>query len=209
MPAPVEQIVLTTPPEEIVPGSPPHATTMPFRRSAWPDRRGHGATDQIEETLASINLGASSSRVRRRCLAFDPDDRSRSREGCAEVLSDFVKAWGSLAERMLDDGAGLPILSNLSRLQPWHAWPPTSAAYPRGAMGDLRAGNTRTGRVCGRHGRDVDLMSARSASVIRPRRRSAADRPGVIRHARLRGWQARHAGGAMTGYAVEASSPDG
>ena len=216
---PVEQIVpYVTPPEEVVPGVPLHyATTMPFRRSAYGliVESHEGRPTKIEGNPSHPStLGASSSRVQASVLGLYDPDRSQSvtLRGARKSWSDFVKAWGTLAEaHAADDGAGLAILSEsfssptLARLAsdlrstyPKVQWATYEAVSDENRLAGLRAAT----------GRDVDLMlRLDQASVI-----LALDAdplltdPEMIRHARgfAAGRRAGASGGAMNRlYAVE------
>jgi molybdopterin-containing oxidoreductase family iron-sulfur binding subunit len=80
---PVENIVPhASAPEDIIPGIPRfYATTMPFRRCAWRDRREpRGTADQDRgKPLAPVHARASNSRIQASVLASTiPIDRKRS-----------------------------------------------------------------------------------------------------------------------------------
>src|SRR3954464_2615940 len=116
---PVEEIVpYVTAPEEIVPGIPRYyATTMPFRRSAYGliVESHEGRPTKIEGNPAHPStLGASSSRIQASVLGLYDPDRSQSVtfQGARKSWSDFVTAWGQLAQaHAADGGAGLAVLS--------------------------------------------------------------------------------------------------
>src|ERR671918_1620311 len=116
---PVEEIVpYVTAPEEIVPGIPRYyATTMPFRRSAYGliVESHEGRPTKIEGNPSHPStLGASSALVQASVLGLYDPDRSQSvmQKGARKSWSDFVTAWGPLAEaHAADGGAGLAVLS--------------------------------------------------------------------------------------------------
>jgi molybdopterin-containing oxidoreductase family iron-sulfur binding subunit len=116
---PVEEIVpYVTAPEDVVPGIPRYyATTMPFRRSAYGliVESHEGRPTKIEGNPAHpATLGASSSRVQASILGLYDPDRSQSiaLKGEKRAWTDFVAAWGTLAEaHAADGGAGLAVLS--------------------------------------------------------------------------------------------------
>src|SRR5262245_32008118 len=116
---PVEEIVpFVNAPEDTLPGIPQHyATTMPFGRSAYGliVESHEGRPTKIEGNPAHPStLGASSSRIQATMLGLYDPDRSQSitEQGAKKSWSDFVTAWGKLAEaHSADAGAGLAIVS--------------------------------------------------------------------------------------------------
>jgi MoCo/4Fe-4S cofactor protein with predicted Tat translocation signal len=116
---PVEEIVpYVNAPEEVVPGIPLYyATTMPFGRSAYGliVESHEGRPTKIEGNPSHPStLGASSARVQASVLGLYDPDRSQSvrQNGEPRSWSDFVAAWGALAEAHgADGGAGLAVLS--------------------------------------------------------------------------------------------------
>jgi MoCo/4Fe-4S cofactor protein with predicted Tat translocation signal len=216
---PVEEIVpYVTAPEEIVPGIPRYyATTMPFLRSAYGliVESHEGRPTKIEGNPSHPStLGASSARVQASVLGLYDPDRSQSvtLRGSRKSWSDFVKAWGQLAEvHAADGGASLAVLSEsfssptLARLAaelrgqyPRLQWATYEAVSDENRLAGLRSAT----------GRDLDLMlRLDQASVI-----LALDAdplltdPEMIRHARgfAAGRRAGSSGGEMNRlYAVE------
>jgi len=216
---PVEQIVpYVTPPEEVVPGVPLHyATTMPFRRSAYGliVESHEGRPTKIEGNPSHPStLGASSSRVQASVLGLYDPDRSQSvtLRGVRKSWSDFVKAWGLLAEaHAADDGAGLAVLSesfsspslarlasDLSSTYPKVRWATYEAVSDENRLAGLRAAT----------GRDLDLMLRldRASVILALDADPLLTDPEMIRHARgfAAGRRAGASGGAMNRlYAVE------
>src|SRR5688572_24158633 len=102
---PVEEIVpFASAPEDVVPGIPRYyATTMPFRRSAYGliVESHEGRPTKIEGNPSHPStLGASSSLVQASVLGLYDPDRSQSvtQKGARKSWTDFVTAWGQLAE---------------------------------------------------------------------------------------------------------------
>jgi molybdopterin-containing oxidoreductase family iron-sulfur binding subunit len=194
---PVEEIVpYVTPPEEVVPGVPRYyATTMPFRRSGYGliVESHEGRPTKIEgNPRHPSTLGASSGRIQASVLGLYDPDRSQSVRLKEETKSwsDFVTAWGQLAQAHgADGGAGLGVVSEsfasptLARLASEFR-----ARYPRATWATYEA-ISEENRLAGLRsamGRDVDLMlRIDQASVI-----LALDAdplltdPEMIRHAR-------------------------
>ena len=116
---PVEEIVpYVNAPEDVVPGIPRYyATTMPFGRSAYGliVESHEGRPTKIEGNPAHpATVGASSSRIQASILGLYDPDRSQSitLKGEKKAWSDFVAAWGKLAEaHAADGGASLAVLS--------------------------------------------------------------------------------------------------
>ncbi len=205
---PVEEIVpYVTAPEDVVPGIPRYyATTMPFRRSAYGliVESHEGRPTKIEGNPAHPStLGASSALVQASVLGLYDPDRSQSvtLKGAPKSWSDFVTAWGQLAQaHAADGGAGLGVLCEsfssptLARLAS-----ELRAAYPRvqWATYDAVSDENRLAGLRRATGRDLDLMlEARSRhGDPRARRRPAPHRPGDDpSRARLRGRTTRGAG---------------
>jgi MoCo/4Fe-4S cofactor protein with predicted Tat translocation signal len=217
---PVEEIVpFVSAPEEFVPGIPRYyATTMPFGRSAYGlvVESHEGRPTKIEGNPAHpATLGASSARIQASVIGLYDPDRSRSvtLRGEPKAWSDFVTAWGELAEmHAADGGEGLAVLSEsfasptLSRLAsalrdryPRLQWATYEAVSDETRLAGLRAAT----------GRDLDIvLRMDQASVI-----LALDAdplltdPEMVRHARgfAAGRRAGASGGVMNRlYAVEA-----
>ena len=216
---PVEEIVpYVNAPEEIVPGIPRYyATTMPFRRSAYGliVESHEGRPTKIEgNPLHPSTLGASSSLVQASVLSLYDPDRSQSvtLQGTQKSWSDFVTAWGQLAEaHAADGGAGLAVLSEsfssptLARLAA-----ELRARYPRlqWATYDAVSDENRLAGLRSATGRDLDLMLRfdRAAVILALDADPLLSDPEMIRHARgfAAGRRAGAAGGAMNRlYAVE------
>jgi molybdopterin-containing oxidoreductase family iron-sulfur binding subunit len=216
---PVEEIVpFVTAPEDMVPGIPRYyATTMPFRRNAYGlvVESHEGRPTKIEGNPSHPStLGAAGSLVQASVLGlYDPDRSQTVRlNGEPQSWSDFVAAWGQLAEaHAADGGAGLAVLSEsfssptLARLAS-----ELRARYPRlqWATYDAVSDENRVAGLRSATGRDLDLMlRIDQASVI-----LALDAdplltdPEMIRHARgfADGRRAGASGGVMNRlYAVE------
>ena len=202
---PVEEIVpYVNAPEEVVPGIPRHyATTMPFRRSAYGliVESHEGRPTKVEGNPSHPStLGASSSRIQASVLSLYDPDRSQSvtQQGARKSWTDFVTAWGPLAEaHAADGGAGLAVVSEsfssptLARLAS-----ELRARYPKlqWATYDAVSDESRVAGLRQATGRDVDLDAPARSGLgdSRPRRRPAPDRPGDDpSRARLRGRKAR------------------
>ena len=166
---PVEEIVpYVTAPEDVVPGIPRYyATTMPFGRSAHGliVESHEGRPTKIEGNPAHpASLGASSSRIQASILGLYDPDRSQSitLKGEKKAWTDFVAAWGTLAEaHAADGGASLAVLSEsfssptLARLLIQ-----VRARYPKLQLATYDAVSDEN-RLAGLRlatGRDVDLM---------------------------------------------------
>ncbi len=217
---PVEQIVpYVTPPEDVVPGVPRYyATTMPFGRSAYGVivESHEGRPTKIEGNPSHPStLGASSARIQASVLGlYDPERSQTVRlKGESKSWSDFVAAWGQLAQAYgADGGAGLAVLSEsfssptLARLAsefriryPQAIWATYEAVSDENRLAGLKAAT----------GRDLDLtLRFDQASVI-----LALDAdplltdPEMLRHTRgfAAGRRAGASGGEMNRlYAVEA-----
>ena len=144
---------------------------------------------------------------------YDPDrSQSVTLKGARKSWSDFVKAWGPLAEaHAADDGAGLAILSEsfssptLARLAsdlrstyPRVRWATYEAVSDENRLAGLRAAT----------GRDLDLMLRldRASVILALDADPLLTDPEMIRHARgfAAGRRAGASGGAMNRlYAVE------
>ena len=216
---PVEQIVpYVNAPEDVVPGVPRfYATTMPFGRSAYGliVESHEGRPTKIEGNPSHPStLGASSTRIQASVLGlYDPERSQTVRlKGEAKPWSDFVTAWGPLAQaHEADGGAGLAVLSEsfssptLARLSselrakyPKMQWATYEAVSDENRLAGLRSAT----------GRDLDLtLRIEQASVI-----LALDAdplltdPEMIRHTRgfAAGRRAGASGGTMNRlYAVE------
>ena len=216
---PVEEIVpYVTAPEEIVPGIPRYyATTMPFRRSAYglivESHEGRPTKVEGNPTHPST-LGASSSRVQASVLGLYDPDRSQTvtERGAPKSWSDFVTAWGQLAEaHAADGGASLAVLSEsfssptLARLAS-----ELRARYPRlqWATYDAVSDESRLEGLRHATGRDLDLMLRldRASVILALDADPLLSDPEMIRHARgfAAGRRAGASGGAMNRlYAVE------
>ena len=216
---PAEEIVpYVTAPEEIVPGIPRYyATTMPFRRSAYGliVESHEGRPTKIEGNPSHPStLGASSSRVQASVLGLYDPDRSQSvrQQGTRKSWSDFVTAWGPLAEaHAADGGAGLAVLSEsfssptLARLAS-----ELRARYPRlqWATYDAVSDESRLAGLRLATGRDLDLMLRldRASVILALDADPLLTDPEMIRHARgfADGRRAGASGGEMNRlYAVE------
>jgi molybdopterin-containing oxidoreductase family iron-sulfur binding subunit len=216
---PAEEIVpYVTAPEEIVPGIPRYyATTMPFRRSAYGliVESHEGRPTKIEGNPSHPStLGASSARVQASVLGLYDPDRSQSvtQQGTRKSWSDFVMAWGGLAEaHAADGGAGLAVLSEsfssptLARLAS-----ELRARYPRmqWATYDAVSDESRVAGLRQATGRDVDLMLRfdRASVILTLDADPLLTDPEMIRHARgfADGRRAGASGGEMNRlYAVE------
>jgi len=216
---PVEEIVpYVTAPEDMIPGIPRYyATTMPFGRSAYGliVESHEGRPTKIEGNPGHpASLGASSARIQASVLGlYDPDRSQTVRlKEATKSWSDFVTAWGVLAEaHAADGGAGLAVLSEsfssptLARLAS-----ELRARYPKATWATYEAvsDENRLAGLRSATGRDVDLMlRLDQASVI-----VALDAdplltdPEMILHTRgfAAGRRAGASGGAMNRlYAVE------
>ena len=220
---PVEEIVpFVTAPEDSVPGIPRYyATTMPFRRSAYGlvVESHEGRPTKVEgNPKHPATLGASSSRIQASILGlYDPDRSQTIRlKGEAKAWSDFVAAWGPLAEtHAADGGAGLAVLSEsfasptLARLAaelrtryPRMQWVTYEAVSDENQVAGVRSAT----------GRDLDLVLRfdRASVILTLDADPLLTDPEMIRHAR--GFAAgRRAGIPSTGseqgmnrlYAVE------
>jgi Fe-S-cluster-containing dehydrogenase component len=216
---PVEEIVpYVTAPEEIVPGVPrQYATTMPFRRSAYGliVESHEGRPTKIEGNPSHPStLGASSSLVQASVLGLYDPDRSQSvtLKGARKSWSDFVTAWGQLAEaHAADGGASLAVLSEsfssptLARLAS-----ELRARYPKlqWATYDAVSDENRLAGLRQATGRDVDLMLRfdRASVILCLDADPLLTDPEMIRHARgfADGRRAGASGGIMNRlYAVE------
>src|SRR5688572_23356264 len=216
---PVEEIVpYVNAPEEIVPGIPRYyATTMPFRRSAYGliVESHEGRPTKIEGNPSHPStVGASSSLVQASVLGLYDPDRSQSvtQKGARKSWTDFVTAWGQLAEaHSADGGAGLAVLSEsfssptLARLAS-----ELRARYPRlqWATYDAVSDESRLAGLRQATGRDVDLMLRldRASVILALDADPLLTDPEMIRHARgfAAGRRAGASGGEMNRlYAVE------
>ena len=216
---PVEEIVpYVNAPEEIVPGIPRYyATTMPFRRSAYGliVESHEGRPTKIEGNPSHPStVGASSSLVQASVLGLYDPDRSQSvtQKGARKSWTDFVTAWGQLAEaHSADGGAGLAVLSEsfssptLARLAS-----ELRARYPRlqWATYDAVSDESRLAGLRQATGRDVDLMLRldRASVILALDADPLLTDPEMIRHARgfADGRRAGASGGAMNRlYVVE------
>jgi MoCo/4Fe-4S cofactor protein with predicted Tat translocation signal len=216
---PVEEIVpFATAPEEIVPGIPLYyATTMPFRRSAYGliVESHEGRPTKIEGNPSHPStLGTSSSLVQASVLGLYDPDRSQSvvLRGTGKSWSDFVAAWGPLAQAHgADGGAGLAILSEpfssptLARLAS-----ELRARYPRMQWATYEAvsDENRLAGLRSATGRDLDLMLRldRASVILALDADPLLADPEMIRHARgfAAGRRAGPSGGVMNRlYAVE------
>src|SRR5687767_1286484 len=216
---PVEEIVpYVNAPEEIVPGIPRYyATTMPFRRSAYGliVESHEGRPTKIEGNPSHPStVGASSSLVQASVLGLYDPDRSQSvtQKGARKSWTDFVTAWGQLAEaHSADGGAGLAVLSEsfssptLARLAS-----ELRARYPRlqWATYDALSDESRLAGLRHATGRDLDLMLRfdRASVILALDADPLLTDPEMIRHARgfADGRRAGASGGAMNRlYAVE------
>jgi len=216
---PVEEIVpFVTAPEEMVPGVPRYyATTMPFRRSAYGliVESHEGRPTKIEGNPSHPStLGASNSIVQASVLGLYDPDRSQSvtQQGARKSWSDFVTAWGQLAEAHASDGgAGLAVLSEsfssptLARLAS-----ELRARYPRlhWATYDAVSDESRLVGLRSATGRDVDLLLRfdRAAVILALDADPLLTDPEMFRHARgfASGRRAGASGGTMNRlYAVE------
>ncbi len=194
---PVEEIVpYVTPPEDIVPGIPRYyATTMPFRRSAYGliVESHEGRPTKIEGNPSHPStLGASNALVQASVLGlYDPDcSQSVTLKGAAKSWSDFVTAWGQLAQaHAADGGAGLAVLCDsfssptLARLAS-----ELRAAYPRlqWATYDAISDENRLAGLRQATGRDLDLMLRfdRATVILALDADPLLTDPEMIRHAR-------------------------
>jgi MoCo/4Fe-4S cofactor protein with predicted Tat translocation signal len=216
---PVEEIVpFAKAPEEIVPGVPlQYATTMPFRRSAYGliVESHEGRPTKIEGNPSHPStLGASNSMVQASVLGLYDPDRSQSvtQQGAKKSWSDFVTAWGQLAEaHTADGGAGLAVLSEsfssptLARLAaelrvryPNVQWATYDAVSDESRLAGLRSAT----------GRDVDLLLRfdRATVILALDADPLLTDPEMFRHARgfASGRRAGASGGTMNRlYAVE------
>jgi MoCo/4Fe-4S cofactor protein with predicted Tat translocation signal len=166
---PVEEIVpFVSAPEEFVPGIPRYyATTMPFGRSAYGlvVESHEGRPTKIEGNPAHpATLGASSARIQASVIGLYDPDRSRSvtLRGEPKAWSDFVTAWGELAEaHAADGGEGLAVLSEsfasptLARLAselraryPRVQWATYEAVSDETRLAGLRAATGATSTSC-------------------------------------------------------------
>src|SRR5688572_4005620 len=166
---PVEEIVpYVAAPEDVIPGVPRHyATTMPFRRSAYGliVESHEGRPTKIEgNPRHPSTLGASSVRAQASVLGLYDPDRSQSvtLKGERKPWSDFVAAWGPLAQaHAADGGAGLAVLSEsfssptLARL-----FSELRTRFPqmRSATYDAVSDENRLAGLRQATGRDVDLV---------------------------------------------------
>jgi MoCo/4Fe-4S cofactor protein with predicted Tat translocation signal len=216
---PVEEIVpFVTAPEDTLPGIPQHyATTMPFRRSAYGliVESHEGRPTKIEGNPSHPStLGASSSRIQATMLGLYDPDRSQAitEQGTKKSWSDFVAAWGKLAESHSGDGgAGLAILSE-SFSSPTLARLSTDlrSFYPqsRWVTYDAISDENRLAGVKAATGRDLDVMLRidRAAVILALDADLLLSDPEMIRHARgfADGRRAGATGGVMNRlYAVE------
>ena len=175
---PVEHIVpYVNAPEDVVPGVPRYyATTMPFGRSAYGliVESHEGRPTKIEGNPAHPStLGASSTRIQASVLGlYDPERSQTVRlKGEAKAWSDFVTAWGQIAQaHEADGGAGLAVLSecfsspSLARLSS-----ELRARYPRMQWATYEAvsDENRLAGLRSATGRDLDLtLRIDQASVI-------------------------------------------
>ena len=216
---PTEEIVpYATAPEDAVPGIPRYyATTMPFRRSAYglivESHEGRPTKVEGNPTHPST-LGASSSRVQASVLGLYDPDRSQSvrQQGTQKSWSDFVTAWGPIAEaHAADGGAGLAVLSE-SFSSPTLARMASElrARYPRlqWATYDAVSDENRLAGLRLATGRDLDLMLRldRASVILALDADPLLTDPEMIRHARgfADGRRAGASGGEMNRlYAVE------
>jgi molybdopterin-containing oxidoreductase family iron-sulfur binding subunit len=216
---PAEEIVpYAAAPEDIVPGIPRYyATTMPFRRSAYGVivESHEGRPTKIEGNPSHPStLGASSSRVQASVLGLYDPDRSQSLalKGARKSWSDFVMAWGQMAEaHAKDGGAGLAVLSE-SFASPTQARMASElrARYPRlqWATYDAVSDENRLAGLRRATGRDLDLVLRfdRASVVLALDADPLLTDPEMIRHARgfAAGRRAGASGGEMNRlYAVE------
>src|SRR5512143_3685528 len=194
---PVEEIVpYVSPPEEIVPGIPRYyATTMPFRRSAYGliVESHEGRPTKIEGNPAHPStLGASSSFIQASVLGLYDPDRSQSvkQQGANKPWTDFVTAWGQIAQsHAADGGAGLAVISEsfssptLARLAS-----ELRARFPRlqWATYDAVSDENRLAGLKSATGRDVDLVLRfdRAAVILALDADPLLTDPEMIRHAR-------------------------
>ncbi len=194
---PVEEIVpYVNAPEEIVPGIPLHyATTMAFGRSAYGlvVESHEGRPTKIEGNPSHPStLGASSARVQGSVLGLYDPDRSQAvrQNGEPMAWSDFVTAWGALAEAHgADGGAGLAVLSEsfasptLARLASEFR-----ARYPQAiwATYDAISDENRLAGLRQATGRDLDLMLRfdRASVILTLDADPLLTDPEAIRHAR-------------------------
>ena len=194
---PVEEIVpYVVAPEEILPGVPRYyATTMPFRRSAYGliVESHEGRPTKIEGNPAHPStLGASSARVQASVIGLYDPDRSQSvlQGGSKKAWSDFVTAWGPLAEaHAADEGAGLAVIAEsfssptLARLASEFR-----AKYPKAqwATYDAVSDENRLTGVRSATGRDLDVVLRfdRASVVLALDADPLLTDPEMIRHAR-------------------------
>ena len=216
---PVEEIVpYVNAPEDVVPGIPRYyATTMPFRRSAYGliVESHEGRPTKVEGNPSHPStLGASSSRIQASVLGLYDPDRSQSvtLRGARKAWSDFVTAWGPLAEgHAADGGAGLAVVSEsfssptLARLVS-----ELRSRYPKmqWATYDAVSDESRLAGLRQAAGRDVDLMLRldRASVLLALDADPLLTDPEMIRHARgfATGRRAGASGGEMNRlYAVE------
>ncbi len=216
---PVEEIVpYVNAPEDVVPGVPRHyATTMPFHRSAYGVivESHEGRPTKIEGNPAHPStVGASSSLIQASVLGLYDPDRSSSvlLKGERKSWSDFVAAWGKLAEtHAADGGAGLAVISEsfssptLARLATELRTP-----YPKlqWATYDAISDENRLAGLRQATGRDVDLMLRfdRASVILCLDADPLLTDPEMIRHAHgfAAGRRAGVSGGSMNRlYAVE------
>src|SRR5262249_37927567 len=144
-----------------------YATTMPFRRSAYGlfVESHEGRPTKIEGNPSHPStLGASSARVQASVLGLYDPDRSQSLtlKGARKSWTDFVTAWGQLAQaHAADGGAGLAVLCEsfssptLARLAA-----ELRARYPKmqWATYDAVSDENRLAGLRQATGRDVDLV---------------------------------------------------
>ncbi|MGE3508224.1 MAG: TAT-variant-translocated molybdopterin oxidoreductase [Vicinamibacterales bacterium] len=217
---PAEEIVpYVAAPEDVVPGVPRYyATTMPFRRSAYGVivESHEGRPTKIEGNPGHPSTrGASSVRVQASLLGVYDPDRSQSitLKGERKAWSDFVTAWGELAQaHTADGGAGLAVLfesfssPTLARLAS-----ELRTRFPKmlSATYDAVSDENRLAGLRQATGRDVDLVLRfdRAAVILSLDADPLATDPEMIAHARgfADGRRAGASGGAMNRlYAVEA-----
>jgi MoCo/4Fe-4S cofactor protein with predicted Tat translocation signal len=216
---PVEEIVpYVTAPEEIVPGVPRYyATTMPFGRSAYGliVESHEGRPTKIEGNPSHPSTrGGSSSLVQASILGLYDPDRSQSvtLKGERKAWSDFVTAWGQLAEaHAADGGAGLAVISE-SFASPTAARLASElhARYPkmRWVTYDAISDENRLGGLRQATGRDLDLLLRldRASVIVALDADPLLTDPEMIRHAHgfADGRRAAASGAAMNRlYAVE------
>jgi molybdopterin-containing oxidoreductase family iron-sulfur binding subunit len=216
---PVEEIVpFVTAPENLVPGIPRHyATTMPFGRSAYGliVESHEGRPTKLEgNPVHPATRGASNTRIQASILGLYDPDRSQSvrQKENTKSWSDFVAAWGELAEaHAADGGASLAVISEsfasptLARLASEFR-----ARFPRAmwATYEPLSDESRLEGLRTVAGRDVDIVLRldQAAVILSLDADPLLTDPEMLRHARgfADGRRAGASGGAMNRlYTVE------